>query len=163
MTYFSLLSLFTPPSQKQNLFTSFQSCTQDDLACFRAKRLLSLWEDKFPGYLAKTPQTKLSREMLKMLLHCWGSKILTRNALRYATGYSTICDPKEKLRSQHVPCTHICQRARKSPVQPRDLPPLNNMRLVVPVLPGSVCVHIRVNPGPARHGSRHIRQVGRWE
>lgn len=42
-----------------------------------------------------------------------------------------------------------------------DLPPLNHVRLIVPVLPGSVCVHIRVNSGPARHRSRHIRQLGR--
>lgn len=64
----------------------------------------------------------------------------------------------------HAGSTGIDPGAGTSRSNP-DLPPLNNMRLIVPVLPGSVCVHIRVNSGPARHGSRHIRQLGRrkWD
>lgn len=41
-----------------------------------------------------------------------------------------------------------------------SVPPLDHMRLVVPVLPGPVCVHFSVNPRSARHRTRHVRQFG---
>lgn len=131
--------------------------------------------------MSKAIQTKILMETLKMFLCCQGFKNLTRDHFWYTTGYFAIsatpkksCDPNlpyisaeehEKPDAAQVPKLPFYHSARPyvDPAQPRDLPPLNHMRLVVPVLPGSVCVHIRVNPGPARHGSRHIRQVGRWK
>lgn len=41
------------------------------------------------------------------------------------------------------------------------LPPLNHVRLIVPVLPGPMSVDLSVHSGPARHGSWHVRQLGR--
>lgn len=42
----------------------------------------------------------------------------------------------------------------------RYLPPFDHVGLVVPVLPGPVCVDLGVHAGPARHGSWHVRQLG---
>lgn len=41
------------------------------------------------------------------------------------------------------------------------LPPFHDMGFIVPVLPRSVSVDLIVHPGPARHRSRHVRQLGR--
>lgn len=107
-----------------------------------------------------------------MSFHNWEFKSLIRNVFLKRSCDPFPCHLPRSVKEPHaaqlpqLPKYHYsgstgidpgAGTSRSSP----DLPPLNNVRLIVPVLPGSVCVYIRVNSGPARHGSRHIRQLGR--
>lgn len=172
----SVESLHLSKSAATSAWKSFNffSALHSGLFGLFQKKISSLWKGMFPAYLTKFLQTfKEAAINVPPQLGIWK--------------FDKKHFPEEKLWSFHLLYAKKCEKASRSrgawtPQVPlgrihrdwsqcrdtqssSDLPPLNNMRLIVPVLPGSVCVHIRVNSGPARHGSRHIRQLGRrkWD